>query len=427
MPLPVRPHEYVRREGGPEDVGVGSRDVGVPSGVTDPTPHGPRDAGEDTFVLPVLLEVLERAAACHPPPMRWRPFSKPLKGLGPSDFEGLISPEPIPEGLFVEYKRDWQPKKVARAVASFANSPGGGTVIVGIEAEKLEPRSVVGVEMNAGELEEAAVHAIRSSVAPTPDFRLRAIPCGDDRSCLVVEVPEGTQPPYLLIRTGQILERTQTSSEPVPVHNRATLDRLFGRGERGRRWALEEAERLIRELGDAPTTGGLWTIPAVEGGLGANAIVFGQSTYERVLELARAPYHLPLREHSHRVRTDLVEHSVRGLSEGSRLSAQVQTTGVIRSLMELAQGGPGQSTLMSLARELLPRHSEMLEDVLGHRGDVVVGAFSRWRGEDGNYTKVRVIRGPEPLRHLDSAEFLAAFNREISRSLGHAEFEPEGE
>jgi hypothetical protein len=64
--------------------------------------------------------------------MIWRPFERKLGQLARSDLEGLIEPEPRPEGLFVEYKSAWQAKKVARAVCSFANSEGGGTLVVGV-------------------------------------------------------------------------------------------------------------------------------------------------------------------------------------------------------------------------------------------------------------------------------------------------------
>jgi predicted HTH transcriptional regulator len=121
------------------------------------------------------------------------PFGdKALDELEAGDLDRLIS-EPVEEGLFVEYKSAWTPAKVARAVASFANSPGGGTLIVGVEADGLIPVKLVPLA-NDGQLEERVVQTIRSSVAPVPSFRPRAVPVGD-KACIVVEVPEGTQPP----------------------------------------------------------------------------------------------------------------------------------------------------------------------------------------------------------------------------------------
>ena len=54
------------------------------------------------------------------------PFgAKHLSEVDRSDLEALINDQ-VPEGLFVEYERDWSAPKVARAVASFANSQGDG-------------------------------------------------------------------------------------------------------------------------------------------------------------------------------------------------------------------------------------------------------------------------------------------------------------
>jgi len=194
----------------------------------------------------------------------FQPFgAKHLSEIDQADLQALIDDQ-VPEGLFVEYKRDWSSRKVARAVASFANSQGGGWLIVGVEANKLLPTKIVALQ-DTGDLEERVVHTIRSSVAPVPTFVPRAVQINPGMACIVVQVLEGTQPPYILIRTGQVLIRTATSSEPVNVHDR---EALFALGERGRIWAREQAEAL---RGTAYDTVGarLVTIPAVDRGLAA--------------------------------------------------------------------------------------------------------------------------------------------------------------
>ena len=66
--------------------------------------------------------------------MRWTPFSKPLGDLDPVDIEAVVEHE-HEEGVFLEFKGPWTPKGVARTVASFANMPDGGTLIVGIQED----------------------------------------------------------------------------------------------------------------------------------------------------------------------------------------------------------------------------------------------------------------------------------------------------
>jgi hypothetical protein len=45
---------------------------------------------------------------------------------------------------------------------------------------------------------------------------------GEGKACIVVEVPAGLQPPYIFSPSGQVLIRTQTSSEPINLHDRET-------------------------------------------------------------------------------------------------------------------------------------------------------------------------------------------------------------
>jgi hypothetical protein len=94
----------------------------------------------------------------------FQPFgAKHLSEIDRSDLDALINNQ-VPEGLFVEYKGEWVSTKVARAVASFANSQGGGWLIVGMDADKLFPTNLAGLQ-DAGDLEERVVSTIRSSIS----------------------------------------------------------------------------------------------------------------------------------------------------------------------------------------------------------------------------------------------------------------------
>jgi hypothetical protein len=101
-----------------------------------------------------------------------------------------------------------------------------------MEAQGPKPTRLVGINDDGG-LAERVVNTIRTSVAPVPGYWPRVVDLGGGKAAIIVEVPQGTQTPYILIRTGQILVRTPASSEPVGIHDREALDRLFARGERG--------------------------------------------------------------------------------------------------------------------------------------------------------------------------------------------------
>src|SRR5215467_12077249 len=106
--------------------------------------------------------------------MNWRPFDRALDELTEEDIAALVQ-DKVQEGLYVEYKGRWASHQAARSVASFANSDGGGTLVVGIEAQSLTPTSLIPDAMSAADLTEAAVSAIRAGIAPIPNFRIKAI------------------------------------------------------------------------------------------------------------------------------------------------------------------------------------------------------------------------------------------------------------
>jgi hypothetical protein len=174
---------------------------------------------------------------------RFDPFDgRPLDSLTLGDLDRLCKEE-IKEGQWVEYKSQWTSSKVARASASFANSDGGGTVVVGIEAVELLPTKVVGVQFR-GELETAAVTTIRQLVDPVPDFEVGSVQMSDGKVCLVLSVHPGGDPPYVM-SDGAILVRTPANSEPVTAKDRESIDRLFARGRRGEDWARQTRDHLM--------------------------------------------------------------------------------------------------------------------------------------------------------------------------------------
>jgi hypothetical protein len=154
-----------------------------------------------------------------------------------------------------------------------------------MRANKLLPTEVVGIE-NQGDLEERAVHTIRSGVAPTPSVKVASVDVRDGKACLIVQMPKGLEPPYVLLRTGQLLERTATSSDPVPVHNRASLDRLYAKGRRGIKWALTRADTIPTAFAENERSRLVcWTIPAVDGGLGQHSLIFRKSFFQATQSL----------------------------------------------------------------------------------------------------------------------------------------------
>lgn len=357
--------------------------------------------------------------------MIFPPFApKSLGDLDLDDLRRLIDDE-IPEGPFIEYKSEWTSPKIARSVASFANNSGGGTLIIGIEADKLLPRRITGIE-NDGTLEERVVQVIRSSIAPVPSFAPRAVDIGGGRACLVVEVPEGTQPPYILVQTGRVLIRTPTSSEPIGIHDRDALDRLFLRGDRGRRWAREQAAALSPESSDA-IGGWLWTVPAVEDGLACDATIFRESFVRALGDYASGWWIHPWATRQERTAQHYVSvtfvtvETTTTIGSGLHPPRQLDSMRVSRQgIVESSSLWVDESTLELLERmvkELLPRHATVLEDHLGHRGTAAVVLFGRGTRGEKHSESVRVVRPHVAIEELSNPAFHESLQREILRAL----------
>jgi hypothetical protein len=358
--------------------------------------------------------------------VRWRAFDpKPLDDVDHEDLERLIADE-IEEGLFLEYKSGWESRKVARAVASFANT-WGGTVVVGMEARGLKPTNLVGLDYDE-HLEERVVNTIRASVAPIPAFWPRAVDVGNGRAAVVVEVPSGTQTPYILIQTGQILVRTPTSSEPVGINDRDALDRLFARGDRGYRWASVNAHAIVGQAFESSTDyPHLWTIPAVHEGLAVQPIIHRQTFFSTIEALTRSfGFVSGIRTAEPAMGADFMQAKCGTVFEDGWFLTRVYVSGIIEQRWQVEQVGSGDESIQTLLREGLPMHRTILEEHLGHRGDVAVALFNRWRGpNDGSVHSVKLVRERVPAWDLGNTELVDAISRQMQRERGGLAFEPE--
>ena len=169
-------------------------------------------------------------------------FDKPLEQLDECDLYDLMT-EGVEEGILLDYKADWiENKKLAKAVASFANTHGGHLVI-GIAADKdrNSPKSIPGVEMVDG-IKEKVGAVCRSRISPAPVFRMKLIELSHQagQCVLVIEVPESRQSPHYV--NGVIFVRNGESSRPLePLRNFFLIEKLYEK----RAHQEEQLERLI--------------------------------------------------------------------------------------------------------------------------------------------------------------------------------------
>jgi hypothetical protein len=343
----------------------------------------------------------------------------PIGDLTRSDLDELIS-RSVPEGICLEYKREWVPDKIARAVTAMANNVGG-TVIVGMETEDLLPTHLCGFSTR-GDPAEMVVQVIRDHVAPVPPFRTLSLSLDSETKCLIVEIDEGPNPPYVLAKTGQIVIRTPTSSAPA---TREEVELLFAKGERGRRWA----EGQLSTLRPVMTANGevhLLTVPSVDRGLGLNPTLFRNSVLSQIDE--RTP--TPFAHGEHERRWDLQPDRAVVLVEFPGIhgvETYVSTAGVVHTKWRTLSQLPDSTTGEALLREGLPRHARILEEVFGYRGAVFVafGGHLAQGAAQSHHFHPWIYRGPVELPTLSEPHFEAELRREMHRSVGRPEYEPE--
>lgn len=351
--------------------------------------------------------------------MFFRPFDKTLGDLTTEDLKDLEKRK-VPEGIALEYKRDWVPDKIARAVAAMANNVGG-TLVVGMETRDLIPTDLCGFE-TGGDPAEMVVQVIRDHISPIPDYRPLSLGLETGRKCLVVEVDQGSEPPYLLTRTGQIVIRTPTSSAPA---SREEVQGLFNRGQRGREWAQAQLTPLQPPM----TVDGevhLTSVPSVYQGLSLNPRLFRRSVVERVDKLVPTPFGGSAYDTNWNLKPDRVEVSVVATSI-NKFSTSVSVTGVVRTEWRPANQLPDFATVEALLREGLPKHSRILQDVFGFHGSVFValGGHIAMGPDQIDHYHPWIYRGPLASSALQDEALYEELRREVRRTIDLPDFEPE--
>ncbi len=179
-----------------------------------------------------------RGCQVSPYPIDFNPFSRPLNKVRGTDLVRLLE---VAEGWFVEYKseppRDTM-KAVAKSLSAFANQHGGW-LIFGVRPKSGKhkvPEDFPGLtESEARDLERDVRNAAQH-VSPPVEYRLRTVKgpveelnLAADRVVLIVQTPEGSQPPYVH-SSGYIYRRFDDESRPE--NDRHQLGLLYERGER---------------------------------------------------------------------------------------------------------------------------------------------------------------------------------------------------
>lgn len=160
---------------------------------------------------------------------RYNPFDKQIDEITFDDLNLLIV-NGVAEGYYVEYKSDFQePKKIAKSIASFANTYGGW-YFIGIEDEDGTniAKNIVGFDISKHDKPPETIrHIVREYIHPIPYFKMRVLSDDSGKQVLVAFVPESFEAPHVL-RDGAVYIRN--GEESIPIKDKHALDKLYQKG-----------------------------------------------------------------------------------------------------------------------------------------------------------------------------------------------------
>jgi len=170
-------------------------------------------------------------------------FSKPLEELSCADIREFCLLQ-RKEGKHLDYKMDFpaaEKDALAKTVAAFANTQGG-YLVCGVNDNRTDVPvpPYEGMHFREG-LHNQVSQIVRDRVHPTPYLRVHVCKPENERTFVIIHVPQSTYAPHYLINHKSIYIRTGESSLPEDLIHPDTLPWLFD----GRSKSVKLREQLI--------------------------------------------------------------------------------------------------------------------------------------------------------------------------------------
>lgn len=227
--------------------------------------------------------------------MSYNPFDKPIgHALAESDLQAILTRQ-LSEGFFLEFKRELpaQREKIARSIASFANTYGGW-YLVGVEGGQHNVATAVsGFSPVRGNHDPISVitEAVKSGIDPIPVFHAQVVTLASGNLVVVVRIPGEQETPFIT-KDGRIYRRTHDSSAPVPKSSRYVLDELVKRGAKQRntftRFASEPPPHDPR-WPDEDSRISIYISPVPFGVVDRSSVLTREETVSALLKRSREP------------------------------------------------------------------------------------------------------------------------------------------
>ncbi len=168
------------------------------------------------------------------------------KPVGSLNFSDIISfcKEGVPEGIQIDYKKEFPQKGFAKHFAALSNTRGG-IIIIGVEEDKKSglPSAWEGIVKDAKQVEK--IHQEAGNVEPIPSYDVHTTDEVEGKSFVLIRVFEGDKTPYRPQNDSNVWVRTGNVSNPVDIASPDGLELLFGKkekAEKARSLYLKRAE-----------------------------------------------------------------------------------------------------------------------------------------------------------------------------------------
>jgi hypothetical protein len=154
-------------------------------------------------------------------------FTIPIKEI---TYDNVISfcQQGVPEGINLDYKRDFPPSGLEKTISAFANT-NGGVIIIGVEDEDSKPKPPFeGIDYK-DKLEERVWNIIVGNIYPPVFPDIRVCPQVDNKTFVLIRIPQSNETPHAIFNNKKAYIRTGNRNKPEDLATMEQIEWLINR------------------------------------------------------------------------------------------------------------------------------------------------------------------------------------------------------